>query len=332
MVSDPAASAHDAYGRSLAVGDFGGDGRADLTVGSTGNDVRLHKGGFTKASGAASRYRLTTGLQSGSDDGARSLASGDINGDGTDDLVISGRYHPDRTTLFDGTLVYLGSSSGLTPQTVLRSDSRQTAAVGDITGDGYEDVVTSGFPDAHRDGDGGSISVCTGGSGGVSTTRRQTVDQDTPGVPGAAERDDNFGWAVSLDDVDGDGYADAAVSAFYESIGSATLTGRVTALRGSASGLTGTGAQSFSQATPGVPGTAEDNDRFGSAVRLADLDGDGHADLSVGADGENGGDGAAWSLRGSASGVRTAGAVSFGPSTVGVSTSGYPRLGTVMGQ
>ncbi|MFC9278020.1 FG-GAP repeat protein [Streptomyces collinus] len=87
---------------------------------------------------------------------------------------------------------------------------------------------------------------------------------------------------------DGDGYAGAAVSALHESIG--------------------------------------------SAVRLADLDGDSHADLSVGACGENGGDGAVWSLRGSGSGVRTTGAPSFGPSAVGVSTSGFPQLGALMGQ
>ncbi|MFD9096147.1 FG-GAP repeat protein [Streptomyces collinus] len=166
----------------------------------------------------------------------------------------------------------------------------------------------------------------------MSTTALQTLDQDTPGVPGTAESDDDFGWAVSLGDVDGDGYTDAAVSAFYESIGPADRTGSVTVLRGTPTGLTGTGARSFSQATTGVPGTAEDDDHFGSAVRLADLDGDGHADLSVGAAGENGGDGAVWSLRGSGSGVRTTGALSFGPSALGVSTSGFPRLGTLMGQ
>ncbi|MFD4228252.1 hypothetical protein [Streptomyces sp. NPDC058545] len=53
-------------------------------------------------------------------------------------------------------------------------------------------------------------------------------------------------------------------------------------------------------------------------------------DLSVGADGENSGDGAIWSLLGSSSGVTTKGAVSFGASAVGISTTGYPYVGNVM--
>jgi hypothetical protein len=98
-------------------------------------------------------------------------------------------------------------------------------------------------------------------------------------------------------------------------------------LRGAPTGLSTTDAKTFHQDTAGVPGAAEDNDHFGSAVRLADLNGDGHADISVGADGENNADGALWSLRGSSSGVTTKNAVAFGASSAGVSTSGYPWFG-----
>jgi hypothetical protein len=101
-------------------------------------------------------------------------------------------------------------------------------------------------------------------------------------------------------------------------------------LRGSATGLTATGAQSFTQNTAGVPGTAESADRFGASVRLSDLTGDGKADLSVGADGENHPSGSVYSLRGSASGVSTTNAISFGPGSLGMSTTGYLRLGQDM--
>ncbi|WP_406475406.1 FG-GAP-like repeat-containing protein [Streptomyces sp. NBC_01615] len=327
-VPDPAPTAHDEFGVSLAVGDFTGDGKADLAVGSNGNDVWIHKGGFTKASGAASKYKVTAPVRANvAGAGASYLASGDVNGDGTDDLTVSGIYTGESTAYF-GTLVYLGSSSGLAYQGVLKEESKH-ATIGDINGDGYDDIVTSDLGDTvgHL---GGSVSTHLGGSTGVDAEPTQTVGQDTPGVPGTDESGDLFGWAISLGDIDGDGYADAAVSAFYEEIGTINNTGTVTVLRGAPTGLSTSGSQLFSQNTAGVPGTAEANDYFGSAVSLTDLNGDGHADLSIGASGENSSDGALWSLRGATSGITTTNAVSFGPSSAGVSTSGYPSFGWEM--
>ncbi|MPY63726.1 FG-GAP and VCBS repeat-containing protein [Streptomyces spongiae] len=326
-VADPAAAAGAEWGQSLAVGDFGGDGKADLAIGSTAKDIWIHEGGFTKASGAASTQKLTTDLQAGIIYGAQHLASGDVNGDGTADLVVSGQYHPDDWTYDDGTLIYLGSASGLTFQKFLKNESHRLAAVGDLNADGYADVVTSAPPGTVREGDGGSVSAYLGSASGVRTSPQTTITQDSEGVPGADEPEDWFGDSFSVGDVNGDGYADVAVGALYEKVGDVHQTGSVTVLRGSATGLTGTGSQAFSQATEGVPGTAEANDFFGTAVRLSDLNGDGKADLSVGAPGENDANGAVWNLRGASSGVTTTGALSFGPSAVGVPTVDYPRLG-----
>jgi hypothetical protein len=324
-VSDPAPSAHDEYGMSLAVGDFGGDGRADLAVGGTGSDIWIHQGGFTKTSGAASRYELATDLYAFY--GAVNLAAGDVNGDGTADLVVSGQQ---AETYDDGTFVYLGSASGLTHQTFLKNGAWELAAVGDLNGDGYADVVTATYGGDGRASLGGSVSAYLGSANGVRTQPQATITQDTPGVPGADEEDDWFGNDLSVGDVNGDGYADVAVGTIHEDVGSADIAGSVTVLRGSAAGLTGTGAQSFTQNTAGVPGTAETADRFGAAVRLSDLNGDRKADLSVSADGENHPAGAVYSLRGSASGVTTKNAISFGPGSVGLPTSGYLRLGQGM--
>ncbi|MFF4627043.1 FG-GAP-like repeat-containing protein [Streptomyces griseorubiginosus] len=330
--ADPAPTAHDRFGQALTVGDFNGDGKPDLAVGSTGADVWVSRGGFTKSSGAASKYKVTAPIRTGTGHGATSLTSGDLNGDGAGDLVVSGLYLDDHTA-YNSAMVFHGSASGLAYRTVMAEDS-ETAAVGDIDGDGYDDVLTGEHWGAGEGNVGGSVSTHLGHATGVDPEPGRTIDQDTPGVPGADETDDHFGGSVSLDDVNGDGYADAAVSAYYEKIGSVDLTGTVTLLRGSPSGLTTADAQSFSQDTAGVPGANETNDHFGAAVHLADLDGDGHADLSVGADGENGGenggDGALWHLRGAAAGLTTSRAVTFGPSSLGVSTSGSPRLGAVL--
>ncbi|CAM5323539.1 VCBS repeat-containing protein [Streptomyces purpurascens] len=325
-VPDPAVAAHDEYGMSLTVGDFTGDGLADLAVGSTGSDIWIHEG-IAKASGSGSHHELATGLQTGSGlSGALNLASGDLNGDGTADLVVTGS---EASTYDAGTMIYLGSGSGLAYQTFLKSDAWDVAAVGDLNGDGYDDVVTAA-PGTNGKSLGGSVSSWLGSANGVRTQPQATINQDTPGVPGADEEMDAFGNDLSVADVDGDGYAEVAVGVLHETVGAAEIAGSVIVLRGSAAGLTGTGAQSFTQNTEGVPGTAESADRFGASVRLSDLTGDGKADLAVGSDGENHPSGSLYSLRGSASGVITKNAISFGPGSLGMSTTDYLRLGQDM--
>ncbi|MFF7601696.1 hypothetical protein [Streptomyces mirabilis] len=70
------------------------------------------------------------------------------------------------------------------------------------------------------------------------------------------------------------------------------------------------------QNTPGVPGTAENGDRFGSRTTVVG----GH--VAVSAPGENGGSGAVWVFTGTASGVTVTRSVSFGPRTLTAPVSG----------
>ncbi len=106
--------------------------------------------------------------------------------------------------------------------------------------------------------------------------------QDTPGVPGANEPSDQFGAALAAGDFTDDGFDDLAIAAPTEDIGGVEFAGAVTILKGSPAGITASGSQSWHQGSPGVPGSNELGDAFGSSLRAADFDGDGHADLAIG--------------------------------------------------
>ena len=89
-----------------------------------------------------------------------------------------------------------------------------------------------------------------------------------------------------------DGADDLAIGAPFERVGGLFAAGAAHVLYGSASGLTGTGSQVWTQDSPGVPDTAESGDHFGDALAAGDFDHDGFADLAVGVDLEEVGDAA----------------------------------------
>jgi FG-GAP repeat len=161
----------------------------------------------------------------------------------------------------------------------------------------------------------GAVNVLYGSVTGLGGTGSQLLSQATPGVPGSAETDDGFGSALAAGDFNNDTFADLAVGAPGESVGPAVAAGAVSVLYGSASGLTGTGSQQFTQ----VGGAVEAGDQFGSALAVGDFDADAFADLAAGAPSEG------------AFGTPSAGAVSVLPGSSGGLTTVGGQIFTQVG-
>ncbi|MFF0203885.1 VCBS repeat-containing protein [Streptomyces sp. NPDC005017] len=84
-------------------------------------------------------------------------------------------------------------------------------------------------------------------------------------------------------DFNGDGYRDLVLPAPGADVAGQRHAGAVVVVYGSRSGFRADRYQKISQNAPGVPGTSEGWDRFGSATATADLNRDGYADLVVSA-------------------------------------------------
>lgn len=303
--------AHGRYGLDVAaVRDKGG---ARVLVGGYDGSVEF-SGTFTRTGAVGAK----TVNQSTPSVAVVDLA--DLNRDGRADRIVTSVRIGGHT----GGLLYVNPGSSATP---LPADGT-TTAVGDVNGDGYNDLVVgdpdepAGASDGHK---GGQITLWFGGKNGLAVTPVR-ISQDTPGVAGTAAKHNAFGTAVAVTDLNKDGLGDIVVGVPGQTQNNKARAGVVVVVPGKKTGTPGAGSYQLSQETVSVPGTSAEGDAFGATLAVGDVNKDGHPDLIVGAEGEDNYRGAVWILRGTSTRPTGTGSVELIASKLGVGGD-YPRIG-----
>lgn len=134
----------------------------------------------------------------------------------------------------------------------------------DFNGDGVRDIAIAD-PEATVAGvrRAGLVRVVYGGDKGTLE-----LSQETAGVPGAAEADDQYGYALAVYDADVDGCSDLAVGMPYEDISTNADAGGVQIVYGSPTGIGGGKAvkEHIQGETATLGGSAEAGDWTGYAL------------------------------------------------------------------
>jgi hypothetical protein len=285
---------------------------------------------------------------------AWSLATGDFNGDGADDLA-SGVPYDDGFGVVDSSLVIVrygvpgsGLETGLAdnalsqffgggPDPDEEGDRFGWAlAACDFNGDGFDDLAV-GIPGEDHLGewDAGAVQVHYGTSSGLDGAGDDFYTQSSVGIPGDIEPADELGYAVGCGDFNADGFADLVLGVPGEDIGAISVhgAGMIDVVPGTALGLNSAAAISFDQDSPGMDGGIDDFDWFGSTLATGDFNGDEFADLAIGVTGEdfgNGEHGAVHLVYGSASGLTASGNFLFSESLFGGSPTADDDFGRAL--
>lgn len=271
----------------VAAGDFNGDGFGDLVFSRYAQNAQDRQARSTTSilRGSATGLETVPALRVPmvfSGDSATPVASaGDVNGDGFGDFVIgSPSAMSGRLNEAGSISLYLGNVElnatrpsatrfGTTAQANLGSS---LSYAGDINGDGYGDLVV-GSIGAPQGGPGigeGRAWIFTGDSTGQYTAPPQSLQPQ--GMV-------NFSDGVAgLGDVNGDGYADVGVAAFYIDPSALADSTTVNVFLGTAMGINAQRAANLGAGS--CTGSVE---LFSAMGR--DVNGDGFSDVPIGSAG-----------------------------------------------
>ena len=250
----------ESFGTEMTLGDLDGDGIAEVLVGAplltdTINDqggVLLFDRSGQELGGALGR---SIGEQLG-----RGLTAGDFDGDGLDEVAAGAPFALSGAEIIGaGAIVLLDEGEETWIEgTIDRGELGWALAAGDLDGDGVDDLAAC----AANHFDDGAVLVW--------------IDGDEPLLIEAERGEQDFTRGVKSGDVDGDGLDDLVVTVGPEFAESERAATTFVLTRQLEDGLLDEQATAWFELDEDPLATQ------GQHVRLADLDGDGTADLVIG--------------------------------------------------
>ncbi|MFQ6107772.1 MAG: ATPase domain-containing protein [Thermoplasmata archaeon] len=265
----------DRLGFALATGDVDNDGTYDdIIVGAPGYSSGDNDGAafvyYGNTDGSFTTQVNLSLVSAANERHGFSLAKGDFNNDGYDDLAVGAPYYDSGS---GRVYIYFGTSSGLSshqpPDLMYKNVSGAelfgwNITAGDFNGDGYDDLLVGAPSNDNSSTNDGRAYIFFGGDG-------KDMDGDGVDVDIEAETDgEQFGWSVAAGNVDGSSNDDAIVGAPTYN----TDKGRVYVYSAFTTPI---------ETTPNATLARGASEKLGSSVAVMNYDEDSYEDVLVGA-------------------------------------------------